>query len=671
MDVAPQVSALLRAGCKLVPIPLGKKGPTLFGWNKPAGAIAGEENARRFAGKNAGLAHAWSRTCAIDVDAFDAADAWLGERGVDLPGLLVAPDAVQVKSPKPNRAKLLYRLPDGVDPLLTHQVADAAGTTILEFRCAAQGGVTVQDVVAGRHPEGGEYALRGDAARMPTLPAALLTLWRSLIREPRAVNGNGHAPAQPLVVLPNTLRDLRSALGAIPSDNRDTWVSMAHALKVLGDAGRGLWMEWSQTSEKFDAADAGRVWSSANPVATSYPAVFAEARRHGWQNPRAAGADGSPGRAARARAVGGSADFAAAPEADSARRRLRALTVDELMQTPAPAWLVRGVLPQRSIALVWGASQSGKTFAVLDLAIAVARGERWNDRRTNAGGVVYVAGEGHLKHRMAAAMQHRQLGAADFARFRVVASSVNLLDPVADLEPLLAELRAARETLGGVALVVLDTLNAMMPGGDENASDDMGRMIAAAREIATATEGTVLYVHHCGKEEVRGARGHSSLRAAVDTELVVRDAETHRTLTVEKQRDGEAGEVFAFKLRPVDLGPSEDPAAEPDERDSSCVVEPLDATMTPVPTPRRTKRDIALEALQDALSEYGEPVPGTSTIPPGTKATTLDRWRARYRLKSGDDYQTDRVADSAFRRERHKLLAEGKVACSGTYVWRL
>jgi len=670
MDVAPQVPAFLRAGCMLVPIPLGRKGPDHPGWNKPTGALAGERSAGRFAGRNAGLAHAWSRTCAIDVDAFDAADAWLGERGIDLPGLLVAPDAVQVKSPKPNRAKLLYRLPDGVEPLLTHQVSADDGEMILEFRCATRDGATVQDVVAGTHPEGGEYTVRGDVARMPTLPRELLALWRSLLREPRLPNGNGHASA-PLVVLPQTRRDLRAALGAIPSDDRETWIRMAHALKTLGDAGRALWMEWSQTSEKFDAADAGRVWASANPVATSYKVVFAEARRHGWQNPRAGSVGAPQDSAARAAEVGASPGATEVAAPDPARQRLRALTVDELMQTPAPAWLVRGVLPQRSIALAWGASQSGKTFAALDLAIAIARGERWNDRRTNAGGVVYVAGEGHLKHRLAAVMKHRDLEAADFARFRVVASTVNLLDPVADLEPLLAELRAAREALGGLALVVLDTLNAMMPGGDENASDDMGRMIAAAREIATETEGTVLYVHHCGKEEMRGARGHSSLRAAVDTELVVRDAETHRTLTIEKQRDGEAGAVFAFKLRPVDLGPSEDPQAEADERDSSCVVEPIAAAETPPPKPRRTKRDVALEALEEVLAEYGEPMPGTSSIPPGTRATTLDRWRNRYRLRAGDDYGSSDSATAAFRRERQRLLAADRIACSGTYVWKV
>ena len=347
--------------------------------------------------------------------------------------------------------------------------------------------------------------------------------------------------------------------------------------------------------------------------------------------------------------------------------RLRPLTVSELRKHKAPRWLVRSVMRRRTIVLVWGASQSGKTFIVLDLATAIARGVAWYGLRTSGGGVIYVAGEGHLAHRLDALMRERGIADEDLVGFRVVASSVNLLTAGADLLPLVKQLKAAAEEMGGVALVVLDTLNAMMPGGDENASEDMGAMIAAARLIATELDCTILFVHHCGKDEDRGARGHSSLRAAVDTELVVRNTGSCRTMKVEKQRDGEVGTEWAFKLRAIDLGPSDDPDAEEGERESSCVVEPMGSV--PTAPARASKRDVALDALQAALSEHGQQMPGTSTIPPGTKAVQLDTWRSRFRHMTGDDYKSDDVAASAFRRERQKLLAAGKVACSGQHAW--
>ena len=83
--------------------------------------------------------------------------------------------------------------------------------------------------------------------------------------------------------------DLRSALAAIPSDDREVWIRMGMALKALGEQGRTIWIEWSARSDKYDAEDAGRVWDSLKPTQTGYGAVFAEAQRRGWQNPAAAG----------------------------------------------------------------------------------------------------------------------------------------------------------------------------------------------------------------------------------------------------------------------------------------------------------------------------------------------------------------------------------------------
>jgi putative DNA primase/helicase len=79
--------------------------------------------------------------------------------------------------------------------------------------------------------------------------------------------------------------DLRSALLSLRADDRDLWIRMGQALKTAGDIGRGLWLNWSQTSEKFDPADAARVWESFKPTGTGWRAVLAEAQRNGWANP--------------------------------------------------------------------------------------------------------------------------------------------------------------------------------------------------------------------------------------------------------------------------------------------------------------------------------------------------------------------------------------------------
>ena len=82
----------------------------------------------------------------------------------------------------------------------------------------------------------------------------------------------------------------------------------------------------------------------------------------------------------------------------------------------------------------------------------------------------------------------------------------------------------------------------------------MGALIGACDAIRAELACTVILIHHAGKDTTKGARGHSSLRAAVDTEIEVTGLVNPRLATVRKQRDLPSGDVFAFDLEVVDLG---------------------------------------------------------------------------------------------------------------------
>ena len=84
---------------------------------------------------------------------------------------------------------------------------------------------------------------------------------------------------------------------------------------------------------------------------------------------------------------------------------------------------------------------------------------------------------------------------------------------------------------------MIDTLFRALAGGDENSGADMGSLITRADRIKDRTGAAVVLVHHLGKDSAKGARGHSSLRAALDTEILVEGATNPRTVTVSKQRD--------------------------------------------------------------------------------------------------------------------------------------
>ena len=94
---------LIEHGFVLVPILPGHKSPRKRNWNTRENGITDPD----FPMRSAGLLHAYSGTCAIDVDDYERAQEWLAERGVDLDALFAAPDSVQISSGRANHAKLI------------------------------------------------------------------------------------------------------------------------------------------------------------------------------------------------------------------------------------------------------------------------------------------------------------------------------------------------------------------------------------------------------------------------------------------------------------------------------------------------------------------------------------------------------------------------------------
>jgi RecA-family ATPase len=95
--------------------------------------------------------------------------------------------------------------------------------------------------------------------------------------------------------------------------------------------------------------------------------------------------------------------------------------------------------------------------------------------------------------------------------------------------------------VGPAPVVFIDTLNQSAPGSDENSSSDMGRLIGNANQLADSVQGLVILIHHSGKDQPRGMRGHSSLFAAMDVVIEVISESGTRRWQVTKSKDTEGG----------------------------------------------------------------------------------------------------------------------------------
>jgi len=176
-------------------------------------------------------------------------------------------------------------------------------------------------------------------------------------------------------------------------------------------------------------------------------------------------------------------------------------------------------------------------------------------------------------------------------------------------------------------------------------------VIAAAKRIECEFNCTVIFVHHSGKDESKGSRGHSSLKAAADAEISVKRDGEIRTVTAEKVRDAEDGEVLmTFRLVSVDLGAmaDTDPDAEPDERRTSCVIEHAKVEAVQKPTvPCGGNQRIAWDRIGELLRQAG------SARPAGRPAITL--------AAAADAVGNGLVCDPKRRRERANEAIRGLV----------
>jgi putative DNA primase/helicase len=268
--------------------------------------------------------------------------------------------------------------------------------------------------------------------------------------------------------------------------------------------------------------------------------------------------------------------------------KLKVVFGDQLgSEYEAPDELVEGLMTIGSSVVVYGDSNSGKTFWALSVATAIATGTDCYGRKTDPGLVVYLASEApaSIRSRMQAI---KKFHGCTLENLAMVPVPMNFYNGDQDAHDVIELVRAIEQIKGQrVRLIIGDTLARMSAGANENSGEDMGPVMARFDQVAQSTGAALMIIHHNGKDAAKGARGWSGIRAHIDTEIEVTEKEGTRSVTVTKQRElPSKGDTIYFKLEIIEMGITKFCGAA-----TTCVAIPDDEAATTKPQKKPTKHD--------------------------------------------------------------------------------
>ena len=298
------------------------------------------------------------------------------------------------------------------------------------------------------------------------------------------------------------------------------------------------------------------------------------------------------------------------PEA-KATGRFQLINFRDFSNREPPGYIIDKILPKAELGIIYGASTAGKSFVALDMAFAIARGTAWNGFETKKGRVVYIAAEGAaaFAKRVKAYMVLNTI--VEDLPFDIIADSPNFF--------LKDDAVAFAKAIGKADVIFDDTLAQTSVGANENSAEDVAKILSNFKGVHRATGAMMIPLHHLGKDESKGARGSTAIKAGADVEISVSRKGEDRLIKITKQKDGEDGAEFPFRLKTVQL----------DLDTTSCVVE---YTNTParkthkVKPVRRGRNQIMILETFEKINHGGEVHPATlkeevlKLLPPSRKS---------------------------------------------------
>lgn len=240
----------------------------------------------------------------------------------------------------------------------------------------------------------------------------------------------------------------------------------------------------------------------------------------------------------------------------------------EVMDLPAPRWLIRGWLQEKTVVVLAGAPGSCKTLHVLDWALRAAHGMDWRGCKIRPHSSLILAGEGWagLSMRFRAWAKHHA-PAATSPNYVEIGSTVPLIAEPAGQQQVEDAILACRAKYGHVPEAVwIDTLSCALGGAEENASEVLAPVFAFASRLREKYGIMVGVLHHITKLKpgekltLTSVRGSGAITGNSDIVHGMVNTAAGSSLVALKMKDAEKLSPVKARLHVVPLGTDEDGA---------------------------------------------------------------------------------------------------------------
>jgi hypothetical protein len=354
----------------------------------------------------------------------------------------------------------------------------------------------------------------------------------------------------------------------------DTWAKVGMILKTeLGSAGFELWDEWSQHSDRYRSKDMLYKWNSFNRNEAKAGSLIFLAQKYGYKH------------------TIGSLDIIKAED----KGNTGWYNSQEIRNKLGPVnWLVQDFFEDETISIIWGDTQSFKSFTMLEVCFCIATGFSWHDKDVVQGPVLYVAGEGAngLARRLEGL--RKKYNYWEEMPLYVSKGSRDMLQKNMSLEVI----KFGNSLPDMPRFIAIDTVNRNFTG-EENSAKDVAIAFSNLDKIKEAFKCSIGLVHHSGKNK-ESIRGSSSWMQNSDaTYQMERDGETMNTvLKATKMKDAPLPEPLYLEMKIEEI------ISQEDELFTTLVT-----THSGEP-PKREKSNITNQILR-YIEQYNEPI----TIP--------------------------------------------------------